>query len=131
MTDFSAKSALLKRVAERAQLREGPQGIESVLRAIFRAQHDPASEPLTGRALARIARLPVPVVTAVRRELEREGVVEPGPHIHLTDEALAAINESWGWSSSSDTEGSIVCKVCEGTGVAPTGPHWDRVLTSL
>src|SRR5205823_5772615 len=118
MPDFTDKQSLLKRVAERSQLREGPQGIENVLRAIYRAQNDSASEPLTGRALARVARLPVPVVTAVRRELEREGVVEPGPHIRLTDAALAAVNDSWGWSSSSDAEGSIVCKVCQGTGVA-------------
>jgi predicted methyltransferase len=131
MPDFTDKQPLLKRVAERAQLREGPQGIESVLRAIYRAQNDASAEPLTGRALARMTRLPVPVVTAVRRELEHEGVVEPGPHIRLTGDALAAIGGAWGWSAAPDAEGSVVCKVCEGTGVAPTGPKWEGVLSAL
>src|SRR5438067_13325692 len=89
MNDFSDKSTLLAKIAERAQLREGAQGVESVLRAVFRAQHDLASEPLTGRALARIVRLPVPVITAIRRELEKEGVVEPGPDVRLTRAAGA------------------------------------------
>src|SRR2546423_1432403 len=119
MPDFSNKQALLKRVADRSQLREGPQGIETVLRAVFRAQNDAAAEPLTGRALARLARLPVPVVTAVRRELEHEGLVEPGPHIRLTVEAQAALSEGWGWAATAESQSSVVCKVCEGTGVAP------------
>src|SRR2546426_257376 len=25
----------------------------------------------------------------------------------------------------------IVCPTCEGTGVAPSGPHWERVLAAL
>ena len=128
--DLSDKELVLKRVAERAQLREGAQGIESVLRAIFRAQHDVEAEPLTGRALARIVRLPVPVVTAVRRELEHEGLVEPGPHIRLTDEGLAAAH-SWGWSAAPEAQVSAVCPYCEGTGVLPRGPQWDGVLEAL
>src|SRR5437588_419250 len=97
--DIADKQALLRTVAERSQLREGSQGIEDVLRAIYRAQNDPAAEPLTARALARIARLPVPVVTAIRRELERAGVVEPGPHLRLTPYANETIESKWGWSS--------------------------------
>src|SRR4051794_31457074 len=104
MPNFTDKTKLLTRVAERAQLREGPRGIEDVLRAIFRAQHDLSAEPLTGRALARIVRLPVPVVTAVRRELEHEGVVEPGPHIRLTPAADKAISEAWGWASTTEEQ---------------------------
>src|SRR5205814_7721449 len=102
------KPALLKRIAERAQLREGPQGIENVLRAIFCAQSDGAGPPLTGRDLARIARLPVPVVTAVRRELERESVVEPGPHIGLTAAALETLGTQWGWHTP-EPSASVVC----------------------
>ena len=65
------KATLLRTIAERADLREGPAGVEEVLRAVFRAGEDPGAEPLTGRALARIVRMPVPVITALRRELER------------------------------------------------------------
>ncbi len=131
MADYSNKQALLARVAERSQLREGAQGIESVLRFIFRAQHNADAEPLTGRALARMARLPVPVVTAVRREMEHEGLVEPGPHIRLTDAALEALHTEWGWAVSSEAQGSVVCKVCGGTGIAPSGPEWNGVLATL
>src|SRR2546423_6021549 len=132
MSDFSNQSNLLKTIAERAQLREGAQGVESVLRAVFRAQHDLASEPLTGRALARIVRLPVPVITAIRRELEKEGVVEPGPHIRLTRAADATIGGEWGWASA-DTGGDsqVACAACGGTGVAPSGPQWEAVLADL
>src|SRR5437588_9891028 len=123
MPDFTDKPARLRRVSERAQLREGPKGIENVLRAIYRAQHDLSMEALTGRALARIVRLPVPVITAVRRELEKEGVVEPGPHIRLTREADEALGEGWGWSASPPGgESEVACAACGGTGVAPAGP---------
>src|SRR6476660_1310263 len=113
--DLSDKNKLLKEVAARSNLREGPQGIESVLRAIFRAQHEAQSEPLTGRALARIVRMPVPVVTAVRRELESAGVVEPGPHVRLTDQADEVLSGQWGWAASPPAEGGGVCETCEGS----------------
>lgn len=129
--DFSDKSRLLREVAERAQLREGPHGIESVLRAIFRAQHETEGEPLTGRTLARMVRMPVPVVTAVRRELEQAGFVEPGPHIRLTDAAHRALSGPWGWADASQEGNKVTCEVCEGTGVTPRGPHWEAVLGTL
>src|SRR4051794_31562529 len=129
--DLTDKNKLLKEVAERSQLREGPQGIESVLRAIFRAQHEPEGEPLTGRALARIVRMPVPVVTAVRRELESAGVVEPGPHIRLTEQADEVLSGQWGWATSPQAEGGVVCETCEGTGIHPHGKQWESVLGEM
>jgi len=129
------KQKLLRTVAERAQLREGPQGVEDALRAIYRAQSSQAAEPLTARILARMVRLPVPVLTALRRELEKEGIVEPGPHIALTAEAFQSIGQDWGWSVTapehSDAENKVECEVCQGTGVAPSGPAWDSVLKAL
>jgi predicted methyltransferase len=129
------KPTMLKTVAERAQLREGAQGVEDVLRAIFRAQNEHGGEPLTARALARIVRLPVPVLTALRRELEKEGVVEPGPHIALTQEAYETIGREWGWNvaapPASGPKNSVLCDKCGGTGVAPSGPAWDTILAAL
>jgi predicted methyltransferase len=132
------KTTLLKSVAERAQLREGAHGVEDALRAIFRAQSDASGEPLTARALARIVRLPVPVVTALRRELEKADVVEPGPHIALTADAYKAVSEEWGWgvwstqdTGTASTSNRVVCATCGGTGVAPQGPQWQAVLGSL
>ncbi|MEO8285850.1 MAG: bis-aminopropyl spermidine synthase family protein [Chloroflexota bacterium] len=128
------KSTMLRTIAEKAQLREGAQGVEDALRAIFRAQNDPLAEPLTARALARIVRLPVPVVTALRRELEKAGLVEPGPHITLTAEAAATLSDTWGWGVGPQVEGtnnSVTCPTCGGTGVAPSGPAWEEVLAGL
>ena len=61
---FNDEALLLRSIAERADLREGPAGVEEVLRAVYRAGADPDAEPLTARALARIVRMPVPVITA-------------------------------------------------------------------
>lgn len=128
---FPDKRELLQAVAEQAQLREGAQGVEDALRAIFRAQHDTAAEPLTARALARIIRLPVPVVTALRRELEKAGVVEPGPHLRLTADADSVISQEWGWALAPSAQSSVVCPTCGGTGVAPSGPEWEHLLAAL
>src|SRR4026209_2361434 len=92
------KDSLLNSVAERSQLREGAAGVEDVLRAIYRAQHLAGGEPLTARALARLVRLPLPVVTAVRRELEKASVLVPGPYLRLTNSADQAMSDEWGWA---------------------------------
>ncbi len=133
---------MLKSVAERAQLREGAAGVEEVLRVVYRAQHDGNAEPLTARALARMVRLPLPVVTAVRRELEKAGVLEAGPHLVLTGAADSMIGDAWGWASlraseqsSEDAEAghtnAVICPECGGLGVAPQGRVWSNLLEVL
>src|SRR6476469_7309967 len=62
-----AQHGLLADLAARTRLREGAAGIEAVLRTIHR------EAGLTGKDLARQTRLPIPVVTALRRELEKAG----------------------------------------------------------
>ncbi len=57
--------------------------------------------------------------------------MEPGPHIRLTAEADSALGKEWGWSASLDSQGSVICKVCGGTGIAPSGPQWEGVLSTL
>jgi N4-bis(aminopropyl)spermidine synthase len=128
---FNDKPALLRDIAERADLREGPSGVEDVLRAVYRAGDDPAAEPLTARALARIVRMPVPVVTALRRELEKAGVLQPGPHLALTPEAVRAMSDVWGWATTAPAGQGVTCPECRGTGVSPRGPQWDGVLKLL
>jgi N4-bis(aminopropyl)spermidine synthase len=140
---FIDKANLLESIAERAQLREGPAGVEEVLRAVYRAQHSAGVEPMTARALARVVRLPVPVVTAVRRELEKAGVLERGPHLRLTDAADQAIGAEWGWATVAEgshdphgsqtvkSAGSVVCPTCGGLGIAPLGWAWPAVLEAL
>ncbi|HET9496022.1 MAG TPA: bis-aminopropyl spermidine synthase family protein [Chloroflexia bacterium] len=128
---FSDKATLLRSIAERADLREGPSGVEEVLRAVYRAGQDPDAEPLAARALARMVRMPVPVITAIRRELEKEGVLQPGPHLQLTPEASRAMADTWGWGGQAAAQQGVICPECGGTGVAPRGPEWERVLGLL
>ena len=57
--------SLCGKIAQATDLQEGPQGVEAVLRAVHRLQ------PASSKEVARELGLPVPVVAAIRRELER------------------------------------------------------------
>jgi len=117
-TDGVADS-LLHDLAARTRLREGAAGIEAVLRTIHR------SGGITGRDLARQTRLPIPVVTALRREMEKAGLVQPGPHIRLSPQGLALVEGDWGWVSR-----GFLCPLCRGRHVVP-GSGWAGVLGQL
>jgi predicted methyltransferase len=78
---------LLGRLAERAQLREGAEGTRAMLRALL------SLRPATTQAVARACRLPVPVVAALRREMEREGLLARGHGMELTDGGRAFVAE--------------------------------------
>jgi predicted methyltransferase len=119
MTREEEQHALLHELAQRTQLREGPAGIEAVLRTIHRAGG------LTGKELARQTRLPVPVITAVRRELERAGLVAPGPTIRLTPQGLVLIEGAWGWVGK-----GFLCRVCRGHRVV-AGAEWSAARARL
>lgn len=95
--DYSDKDRFLSGVARRINLREGPPRVERIVRAIFDHDHEPGAEALTERVLARITRLPVPVIEAVRRELEAAGMLEPGLSIQMSPAALRTLGEQWGW----------------------------------
>ncbi|MEO5952266.1 MAG: bis-aminopropyl spermidine synthase family protein [Chloroflexia bacterium] len=132
------KANLLRSIAERAQLREGSAGVEEVLRVVYRTQHSDGSEPMTARVLARLVRLPLPVVTALRRELEKSGVLEPGPHLHLTSAADSVIGNAWGWAGSNtkavavnEQPNRVICAECDGLGVHPQGSAWTAMLGTL
>lgn len=95
--DYSNKDRFLKDVAKRVQLREGPHGAERILRAIFEHEHEPGAGALTERVLSRLTRMPVPVIVAVRRELEISGILEPGLSIQMSPTARTNLADSWGW----------------------------------
>ena len=61
--------AVLKEIARATRLREGSEGVRRVLRLIHRAGRTDL------RTLAREVHLPVPVVAAIRRELEKRRLV--------------------------------------------------------
>lgn len=79
ISDGAAPSDLLDRVARATALREGPEGVALVLRTLA------ARAPLPLRELAVLVRLPLPVVAAVRRELEKAGLLTRGRGVALSE----------------------------------------------
>jgi len=71
---------ILQEVAEATSLREGTAGVQALVQAIHRNE--------TGRLAdaAREARLPIPVATAVRRELEKRGILTRQQGLAFTPE---------------------------------------------
>src|SRR5258705_11261694 len=63
-------TSILETVAHATRLREGPAGVAAVLRAVYLAGS------LRLQEAAREARLPLPVATRIRRELENARFLE-------------------------------------------------------
>src|ERR1700686_2304291 len=74
-----ADQTILEEIAQATRLREGPSGVLAVLRAVYR------SGTLRLQEAAREARLPLPVATAIRRELEKAGLLERKHGLSLTE----------------------------------------------
>ena len=98
--DLTNKQNFLKLMADRVMLREGPVGVENVLRSLFGAYNKPGEEPMTERVLARIARLPVPVVSALVKEFVSAGVLSHGMPLRLDEAAVRVMSEKWGWTAA-------------------------------
>jgi predicted methyltransferase len=94
---------IVTRLAERSRLREGAEGVRAVLRAIR------AARPATTHAVARAARLPIPVVAALRREMEQFGLLQRGRGMELTV-AGRALAESLGLGAPWEA----TCSSCDG-----------------
>jgi predicted methyltransferase len=84
------KDNILQEVAEATSLREGVAGVEALLRAVHRND--------TGRLAdaAREARLPIPIATAIRRELEKRGILERQHGLAFTEDGKQWMRETLG-----------------------------------
>jgi predicted methyltransferase len=141
--DLTNKQAFLKLMSERVMLREGPVGVENVLKALFSSYNKPGDKPMDERALAQISRLPVPVISALCKEFINAGILNPGLPLRLDEAAVRVMSEKWGWSSQSGGGGGGLastgtvkretarCAACEGTGVVPSSQTWGPVLEGL
>jgi len=100
-------ASILEMVARATRLREGPAGVAAVLRAVYRAGS------LRLQDAAREARLPLPVTTAIRRELEKLGLLERKHGLSLTAEGRGFVETTLGLAVTQDPN----CPACGGRGI--------------
>lgn len=81
---------LCLKVAKATELQEGPSGVEGVLRAVHRLQ------PTSSKDVAAELGFPIPVVSALRRELEKAGWLLRNKGMVLSDEAMRTLVPLWG-----------------------------------
>jgi N4-bis(aminopropyl)spermidine synthase len=84
---------ILQEVAEATSLREGAAGVEALLRAVHRNESGRLADA------AREARLPLPVATAVRRELEKRGVLMRQHGLAFTESGEEWVREKLGFGA--------------------------------
>src|SRR5437660_880643 len=84
---------IVQEVAEATSLREGTAGVEALLRAVHRGESGRLADA------AREARLPLPVATAVRRELEKRGVLMRQHGLAFTESGEEWVREKLGFGA--------------------------------
>src|SRR6478735_9911067 len=102
-----AATSILELIAQATRLREGPSGVQALLRAVYRAGS------LRLQDAAREARLPLPVATAVRRELEKAGLLKREHGLTLSAEGREFVECELGMRTQID----IACAACAGHGI--------------
>ncbi|MFL2759451.1 MAG: bis-aminopropyl spermidine synthase family protein [Dehalococcoidia bacterium] len=85
MDRFEAESTLYK-VSLDSQLQEGYQGVRLILREILR------KNPVPIRAISRLTGIPVPAVSAARRELEKRKLLSRSGGASLTEAGLELLS---------------------------------------
>jgi len=108
---------VLTEVAGACRLREGPEGVRSLLRAV----HEHGRIALRDAAVE--IGLPVPVAAAVRRELEKRGLLARQAGMTLTDLGAAYVQGELAFGES----GELVCPVCEGRHIV-LGPTEEALI---
>ncbi len=103
-----AATSILDLIAQATRLREGSAGVQALLRAVYRAGS------LRLQDAAREARLPLPVASAVRRELEKAGLLERKQGLSLTGDGRDFVERDLGMRT---TQLDITCATCAGHGI--------------
>ena len=92
------KDRILRDVAEATSLREGVAGVEALLRAVHRNESGRLADA------AREARLPIPIATAIRRELEKRGILMRQHGLAFTAEGEQWARETLGFGTAIEIE---------------------------
>ena len=95
---------LLTEMAQATALREGPEGVALVLRTIYQAEN------ITLRDLSHHVRLPIPVLAAIRRELERAGIIDRQAGLTLTQQGQDFVEHTL----LVQTRHDATCPTCRG-----------------
>ncbi|MFB0558778.1 MAG: hypothetical protein ACETVY_06655, partial [Candidatus Bathyarchaeia archaeon] len=114
-----AEEDLARAVSKRMNLKEGEEAVIRVLREVYRRGR------VGTKDLARATRLPVPVAAAIRRELEKEGIIARKAGAVLTDRGMEYVRERLGIA-----EERIVCPTCSGRKI-PIPEYFADVLEKL
>jgi hypothetical protein len=117
-------ASLLETIAHATRLREGPAGVAAVLRAVYRAGS------LRLQDAAREARLPLPVTTAIRRELEKAGMLERKHGLALTAAGRGFVENTLGLGATHE----VTCPACGGRGIivpAALNPAVERLAAVI
>ena len=100
----------VREIAARMDLKEGEEAVRRVLREVHRRGK------VGTKDIARAARLPIPVTAAIRRELEKGGIVARKGGATLTEAGEKYVTEVLGMAKGEDLAG-------------PQGNGWKRPLT--
>lgn len=103
-------TGLLEQVAAATSLREGAEGVAQVLRIIYQ------EERITLKELSRKSRLPIPVLAAVRGELERSRILERKGGIVLTEQGRRFVEGQLQVTTRHDP----ACPTCQGRRIVIT-----------
>jgi len=101
---ISSNDAILRVISQRTHLPEGEEAVRRILREIYRHGR------IGTKDLAYATRLPVPVVAAVRRELEKIGLITRRAGAILTSEGEEYMKNVLGLSMKE----SLICSACSG-----------------
>lgn len=101
------QSNLLKTTSKKAKLEEGEEGVRKILQEIYR------NKRISTKELAYHTCLPIPVTAAVRKELEKEGLLTRNYGIALTAKGELFVKEQLGLKYLQRQ----TCPTCQGKGI--------------
>jgi len=111
---------LLESISDRTHLAEGEEAVRRILREVYRHGR------IGTKDLSFVTRLPLPIVAAVRRELEKAGLLARKGGATLTEKGKAYVAKVLGVSMAE----TLVCSTCSGKKVRITEAY-DGILEKL
>ena len=117
----SPQGDVLSAIAGASKLREGREGVLTLLRAVHRLDGAPLRE------VARVARLPLPVASAVRRELEKAGLLTRDAGVKLSDHGRRFVTDRLDFGPAFAAR----CEPCAGSGMRPPPAELLDAMTRL